>query len=140
MEDIEVRISCLDDYHGLNKLLIEGFEYKNDAKKLFVAVYNDSIVGFLHLDFLWSTQPFISKILIQPEYRSKGVGKKVLTYVMDCLKSHGYSTLYSSSQANEPLAQAWHLKMGFEKCGMIEGLNEGAVDEIFYRIALSKIS
>ena len=41
--------------------------------------------------------------------------------------------LYSSSQADEPEAQAWHRRMGFEECGIVSGINEGGIGEVFFR-------
>ena len=46
------------------------------------------------------------------------------------------SALYSSSQVDEPPPQAWHRHMGFQECGIIAGINEGGVGEVFFRKAL----
>lgn len=41
--------------------------------------------------------------------------------------------LLSSSQADEFEPQTWHRHMGFVECGRLEGINEGGVDEVFFR-------
>ena len=43
----------------------------------------------------------------------------------------------SSSQADEPEPQTWHRAIGFEECGIISGLNEGGIGEIFFRKKLN---
>jgi hypothetical protein len=49
------------------------------------------------------------------------------------LRGQGCPALYSSSQADEPEAQAWHRRVGFEECGLIAGINRGGVGEVFFR-------
>lgn len=44
--------------------------------------------------------------------------------------------LYSSSQVDEGEPQAWHRHMGFVECGILAGVNEGGVGEVFYQKAL----
>jgi hypothetical protein len=41
--------------------------------------------------------------------------------------------LYSSSQADEQGPQEWHLHMRFEECGLIAGINNDGVGELFFR-------
>jgi hypothetical protein len=49
------------------------------------------------------------------------------------LRSAGHSAFLSSSQVDEPNPQAWHRHMGFVECGILAGLNEGGVGELFFR-------
>jgi len=53
------------------------------------------------------------------------------------LCDQGFDVLYSSSQVDEPKPQAWHRHMGFEECGVINGINQGDIGEIFFRKRLS---
>jgi L-amino acid N-acyltransferase YncA len=57
----------------------------------------------------------------------------LLRFVEQDLRAGGYRALYSSSQADEAAPQAWHRKSGFQECGIIEGINEGGIGEIFFR-------
>jgi len=56
------------------------------------------------------------------------------------LASQGHAALFSSSQAEEPEPQAWPRRVGFEECGLLAGLNEGGVGEVFFRKALDPTS
>jgi len=34
---------------------------------------------------------------------------------------------------DEPEPQAWHRHMGFVECGIINGINENGIGEVFFR-------
>jgi GNAT superfamily N-acetyltransferase len=98
-----------------------------------VQLVDSSAAGYLRLEFLWSTQPYIALIRVVDPYRRRGVGRAMLRYVEGVLRSEGHSCLLSSSQVDEPEPQAWHRHMGFSECGIIHGLNEAGVGELFFR-------
>ena len=104
---------------------------KVDHGEVFLAEMDGVPAGYLRLEFLWSAQPYIALVRVIEAHRGRGVGKAMLAYVEEVLRSSGRSSLLSSSQADEPEPQAWHRHMGFVECGIINGLNEG-VGEIFF--------
>lgn len=104
---------------------------KVEQAEVFLAEVDGVRAGYLRLEFLWSTQPYIALVRVIGTHRGRGVGKALLTHVQDVLRSSGHVSLLSSSQADEPEPQAWHRHMGFVECGIINGLNEG-VGEIFF--------
>jgi GNAT superfamily N-acetyltransferase len=106
---------------------------KIDQGEVFILILADMPVGYLRLDYFWSAIPYIALIWIQKEYRKKGHSRRLLNYVEAHLAEAGHAWLYSSSQADEPEPQAWHLHMGFKHCGVINGINAGDIDEIFFR-------
>jgi ribosomal protein S18 acetylase RimI-like enzyme len=108
-------------------------ERKIEWKEVFVAEKDGSPVSYLRLEYLWSRLPYISMIHVIPQHRHQGVGSAMLQFVEGFLLDRGQTMLYSSSQANEPEAQAWHRHMGFEECGIITGINAGDVGEVFFR-------
>jgi GNAT superfamily N-acetyltransferase len=93
---------------------------------------DQSVVGSLHLEYLWGTKPFIGLIYVAPDHRMHGVGRALLGFVETELRAAGYDRLLSSAQADELTAQAWHRRVGFTDCGMISGVNAGLVDEVFF--------
>jgi len=61
----------------------------------------------------------------------------MLKFVERKLRKKWHKVLLSSSQANEPYpSQAWHRAMGFEECGIISGINEKGIGEVFFRKSL----
>lgn len=93
-------------------------------------------VGQLWWALLWSTIPFIDLIKIEATHQNQGLSRVLLVFFETFLREGGYDVLYSSSQMDEPGPQAWHRHMGFEECGVINGLNDGGIGEVFFRKAL----
>lgn len=104
---------------------------------VFVALWRGELVGYLRLEWLWSKIPYVELIWGAEPHRRTGVGRALLAHTEADVASRGHIALYSSSQADEPEPQAWHRHMGFEECGLLAGLNEGGVGEVFFRKALS---
>jgi len=101
--------------------------------EIIVAELDGQLIAYIRLEYLWSTTPYIGLIFVIDEYRNAGVGRKMYDFLEGHLRSHGYNILLSSSQADEPEPQAWHRSIGFEECGIISGLNEGGIGEVFFR-------
>ncbi|MEM1043067.1 MAG: GNAT family N-acetyltransferase [Bacteroidota bacterium] len=106
---------------------------------VYIARRGDKPVGYLRLEWLWSKLPYIELILVLQPHRRVGVGRALLAHVEAEASSRGHTVLYSSSQADEPEPQAWHRRMGFEECGLLAGVNDGGIGEVFFRKSLDTI-
>ena len=141
-EDITVRFAEIDDLDYCQKMEFdpilpsitkEKLEYLIEEKEIVIAEINNNPVGYLRLEYLWHKIPYIGLILVDEGHRRIGVGKSLLAFTERHLKSTGHKTLYSSSTQNEPEPQEWHRHVGFEECGIIEGINEGNIGEVIFR-------
>ena len=104
---------------------------------VFVAARGAEPAGYLRLEWLWSRLPYIELVRVLVPHRRAGVGRALLAHAESEVASRGHAALYSSSQADEPEPQAWHRRMGFEEAGILVGVNEGGVGEVFFRKALA---
>lgn len=135
-ESITARLATLDDLDFVSQ---DGYIPKDVVlrkiaqEECFLVSLKDQPAGYLRLEYLWSLVPYISLIIIQEPQRKKGCSRVLLNAVIHYLKEKGHTVLYSSSQADEPEPQAWHRHMGFEECGVINGINDGGIGEIFFR-------
>lgn len=111
---------------------------KIQAGDVFIATSNGEQVGYLRLEYLWSRLPYVELIRVPVRHRRSGVGRALLSYAEADAEARGHAVLYSSSQTDEPEAQAWHRQMGFEECGLLAGVNEGGVGEVFFRKRLNR--
>lgn len=93
----------------------------------------EQTIGYLRLEYIWGKIPYLGLIWLEPDYRGRGIGKAVLAFVEAPLLDGGYRFLLSSSQVNEAEPQAWHRAVGFRECGIISGINEGGIGEVFFR-------
>ncbi|MFW9975471.1 MAG: GNAT family N-acetyltransferase [Candidatus Thorarchaeota archaeon] len=105
--------------------------------EIIIAELDSQPIGYLRIEYLWSNIPYIGVIFVIDDYRNEGIGGKILTFLEDYLRSRGHDVLYSSSQVNEPEAQAWHRSVGFIESGIISGINEGGIGEVFFRKSLT---
>lgn len=105
--------------------------------EIIIAELDGHPIGYIRLEYLWSIKPYIGAIFVERTYRHEGVGRKMLNFLVDHLKKYGHDELLSSSQADEPEAQAWHRGNGFVECGIINEINEGGIGEIFFRMNLA---
>ena len=134
-----VRLAIFDDLDFVSQ---DGYtSRKNILRKVeheevFIVERDGTPIGYLRLEFLWSTEPYIGLIRVLEPHRNKGAGSALLNHLEATLRDSGHSVLYSSSQANEPPPQSWHRHMGFQECGIINGINEGGVGEIFFQKSL----
>ena len=142
IDEIAVRFAEIDDLDFCQKmefdLLLpsvtkEKLEYLIGEREIVIAEINNNPVGYLRIEYLWHKIPYIGLILVDEGHRKIGVGKSLLAFIERHLKSSGHATLYSSSTQNEPEPQQWHQHVGFEKCGIIDGINEGNIGEVFFR-------
>ncbi len=92
--------------------------------------------GYVRIEYLWSMIPYIGLIWVVELHRQRGVGRALLTYLETYLREHQHPILMSSSQVNEEPPQAWHRHMGFEECGILAGINDGGIGEVFFRKSL----
>ncbi len=134
-EERIVRFASLGDLEILKQeVYVSGdiVKRKIEWSEFLVAEHGGKVIGFLQLEYLWSAVPYIALIRVFPEHRNKGIGKSMLQFLEDLLRSNGHSMLYSSSQVDEPEPQEWHRHVGFEECGLIAGINNG-IGEVFFR-------
>ena len=135
-EEMMVRFATLADLEFVAQdhyIPTEVVRRKIEQQEVIVAERQGSPIGYARLDYLWSTVPYIALIWVLPQHRRQGAGKAMLRYLEDYLRDKGQEQLFSSSQVNEPAPQAWHRHVGFEECGIIGGINDGGIGEVFFR-------
>lgn len=139
---ITVRFACKKDLEEC--LAMDGSDRadiisnKIEMHEIIVAQRGGDLIGYLRIEYLWARLPFISLITLLPEYRKKGIGALMLKYLTEFLEINGFDTLLSSSRVDEAEGQQWHRSKGFVECGMLGGLNENGIGEVFFKLDLSK--
>lgn len=138
-EEVMVRMAVPKEHDFISQqsqLASKVLIRKIKQDEIILLIVNGEPVGQLQIGFLWSEIPFIDLIYINETFRKRGLSRIMLGFLEDHLRVRGYQVLYSSSQMDEPEPQAWHRYMGFEACGVINGLNPGGIGEVFFRKAL----
>jgi GNAT superfamily N-acetyltransferase len=134
-EEISVRFAESGDMDFVAReghVAADVLRRKVEWREVIVAEQCGELVGQLRLEYLWSVVPYVALVIVVENQRRCGVGKAMLRFAEEFLRGRGHDALYSSSQADEPEAQGWHRRAGFEECGFIAGVN-GGVGEVFFR-------
>ena len=94
---------------------------------------NNQIVGFCvfkkeNLKKYPNIFPWLSDVMILPQFRGQGYGKKLLEYGEQTLKDLGYNTIYVWTDQ----APDFYKKLGFTYKQEVEK-NEGGFGQLFYK-------
>ena len=97
-EDITVRFADINDLDFCQKMEVdlllpsvtkEKLEYLIGEREIVIAEINDNPVGYLRIEYLWHKIPYIGLILVDESHRRIGVGKSLLAFTENHLKSLG---------------------------------------------------
>lgn len=135
-----IRLATLEDIPALRALdpypREAIWQQKINHAEVVVLLVDDVLVGLARYAVLWTTVPFLGLIWVDEAHRNKGYSREMLEHLKNHLRAQGYVALLSSSQTDEPRAQAWHNHMGFSSNGIIEHIADDNIGEVVYRIML----
>lgn len=113
------------DKHISEKMLYK----KIKDKEVIIVKTADNIIGWLRYGYFWDSIPFMNMLVIDKEYRGKGIGKELVAFWEKEMKDDGYNTVMTSTLSNEN-AQHFYRKLGYEDSGSLILENE-ALEIIF---------
>lgn len=117
---VEIRYVCLEDrefWYSLDMHLLEQeFHNKVKDKRGYILLKDNKPVGLLRYNLFWDNTPFCNLIYIKNDYQRKGLGKMLIEYWENDMKSKGYDMLLTSTQVDEN-AQHFYRKLGYKDCG-----------------------
>lgn len=142
---IEIRLAKEDDLGALlnidsvvraessRKEEIAGWIKKEEC---FVAEKNGKIVGYAALNYTFFRRGFVDMLMVGEEYRGQRIGESLLRYLSGVCRT---DTLWTSTNfSNKPMQKLLE-RMGFKITGIIDNLDEGDPEMVFY-IKTSKLS
>ncbi|MED1602720.1 GNAT family N-acetyltransferase [Alkalihalophilus marmarensis] len=91
----------------------------------------DAITGFLIYDTNFFGCSFILLIIISPSKRRKGYASKLIEYMMDHSPTQ---KVFSSTNRSNVNMQKVFKKNGFTESGIVENLDEGDPEIIYFRL------
>jgi len=127
-DDVE-NIALMMDYLGYPAIpselkLILSDILSNPSIKLFLAVYTDGkLIGLINLHYLpvlrlKGHQVSIEELVVHPDFRGQGVGKKLLHFAQEYAEEKGAVRLeVTISNKRESFRRKFYEKNGFEDAG-----------------------
>ena len=91
----------------LNSRLDRGDEF-------FLSFDGDELIGFAQLVKLDSSAAELDRIIIFPEHSRKGVGTRLMLYIIEYAKKSGIKRIIANAGGSETQARKFYEKNGFE--------------------------
>ncbi|CAF1456808.1 unnamed protein product [Rotaria magnacalcarata] len=130
INDIDQICNSIDDRDFIRSFL----ERSVASSYCHVALWNDKlIVGYAVLDYSFYAQAFISMVLIHPLYRRQGVGLMLMNY----LEERTVITtkkLFTSTNLSNLAMQSLLAKLKYQLTGVIQNLDDGDPELVYYKV------
>lgn len=91
---------------------ISGF-YQIDKGNFWLAIHDNKIIGTIGLKD-YRGLAYIKRMIVDREFRGKGVAQDLLEVVINHCKDNGFSKIYLSTSKNLVAANKFYEKEGFE--------------------------
>lgn len=108
---------------------LEMLSRKIKDREIIIAKTKEKITGWLRYGYFWDNIPFINMIIIDKQYRGKGIGKDLVGFWEREMSNKGYKIVVTSTLSNES-AQHFYRKLGYRDSGSLILENE-ALEIIF---------
>lgn len=106
----------LDNDRHISKQLIKN---KLKEKEIMIAKDQDNkVIGWLRYNYFWDNTPFMNMLYLNEKYRNKGIGKELVGFWENEMKSKGYELVMTSTLSNEQ-AQHFYRKLGYKDSGSL---------------------
>ena len=103
------------------RLTDKEFDLYCVKKEIFVAVNSGNIVGCVRLARLRENEKELSLVVVSPQSRGQGIGRKLVDFALDLARTDGCQTVLLDilAPANEPdphreALKRWYSSLGFE--------------------------
>jgi ribosomal protein S18 acetylase RimI-like enzyme len=104
-----------NDKHIIKELL----QNKIRDKEIIIAVNDDNKnIGWLRYSYFWDNTPFMNMLYLDIEYRNIGIGKDLVLFWENEMKTKGHELIMTSTLANEQ-AQHFYRKLGYKDSGCL---------------------
>jgi len=104
-------------------------EKKVKDNEVIIIEIENRIVGWLRFNYFWDNTPFMNLLMIEEDFRGKGLGKQLVEFWEEKMSILGYDAAMTSTLSDES-AQHFYRKLDYKDAGSLIFENE-ALEIIF---------
>jgi len=109
------------------------------SKEVYLAMVKDEIVGFIVLIMSGAFVGYIQTIGVEPEWRNKGIGSRLLKFAEDRIFSKAPNVFMCVSSFNKR-AQKLYKRLGYETIGELKDYIVSGHSEILLRKSIAPLT
>lgn len=100
------------------------------ARQCFVAANSSKLAAFGIMDYSFFGQGFINLLIVGNDFRRSGLAGRLIARLTDICRTEKIFT--STNRSNLPMQKVLD-KYGFKQCGIINELDEGDPELVYYK-------
>ena len=128
-DDVEV-LCNLDHIARVEDERREFIRREVDAGHCFVAVLDQTVVGYGVLNYTFYSNGWIDMLYVHSDYRRRGAATTLLRHMELCCRT---PKLFASTNQSNSGMQALLTKLGYESSGVIHNLDEGDPEIVYFK-------
>lgn len=141
-EGISDRIATLETTTKDQDYMIDWLNKHTGRYKVSVAEFDGKVIGWASLNQYNSREAYKGvadlSVYIKREYRGKGIGGKLITFIESAAKEYGFHKIVLFTFAFNELGQGLYRKKGYREVGVFQ--NQGMLDGKFVDVmAMEKL-
>ena len=98
--------------------------------KCMVATAEDEVIAYTVLEYTFYDNGFLSMLYVHPNHRRKGVASSLLKYAESACETN---KIFASTNRSNQAMQSLLDKAGYERSGVIENLDEGDPELVYFK-------
>ncbi|MFA5021959.1 MAG: GNAT family N-acetyltransferase [Patescibacteria group bacterium] len=110
--------------------------YQTAKGNFWLALDTSDVVGTIALQDCGDGRGYLRRMYVRKEYRSKGLGSKLLSVVLNFAKNNHYKKIYLATTDAMTQANKFYCKNGFKKIKRLPNDIPAPGDSIFYEILI----
>ncbi len=96
----------------------------------YVAVLDGAVVGYTVLEYTFYSLGFIAMLYVHPDHRRKGLASQLVHHIESVCRTDKLFT--STNESNLPM-QSLMVKLGYVPSGIINNLDEGDPELVYFK-------
>jgi ribosomal protein S18 acetylase RimI-like enzyme len=130
-------ISAFDQVAQQDQARVVFISKAIEARNCYVSQLDSKIIGYGVLEYSFYSYGFIAMLYVHPNFRRQGIGESLVLHMERECETEKLFT--STNQSNKPM-QALLKKLDFQPSGIIENLDPGDPELIYFKFATIQLS